>query len=135
MPFAPLETVTKKLIEIRASISYMRRRMREGKNKRHPHEYTPRLVIGIPKGVVTAPKKAAAQTYVFQIGSGNDAGKARLLPSDKGIAPRDLKGGLVFRFGYVPMLGNNIADRELVEVKALAGGGFEIALPAWFKAD
>ncbi len=136
MPFAPLETITRPLKEVKASISYMRFR-REGKKKKQEHEYTPRLVIGIPKAVVTAPKKMAAQSYVLQIGSGNDAGKARLLPAanGNGVTPRELKGALAFRFGYVPLLGDSVADREMVDVKALSGGGFELTLPAWFKAD
>jgi hypothetical protein len=137
MPFEICETVSGNLKEVKASISYMRYAVREGKKRRRPeNEYLPRLVIGIPKAVVTAAKKATSQAYVLQIGAGADAGRARLMPSDKGsVTPRELRGGLAFRFGYVPLLGNAIADREYVDVKALPGGGFEIALPAWFKAD
>jgi|GEM_PF-2223514 hypothetical protein len=137
MPFEICETVAGKLKEVKASISYTRYPIREGRRRRKPEsEYLPRLVIGIPKAAVTAAKKAASQAYVLQIGAGADAGKARLLPCDKGqVRPRELKGGLAFRFGYVPLLGNAIADREYVDVKALPGGGFEIALPAWFRAD
>lgn len=46
--------------------------------------------------------------------------------------PNMLKNAVAFRFGYVPMLGDEIADKEFVDGFAI-DGGFEICLPPWFK--
>jgi hypothetical protein len=68
------------------------------------------------------------------IGSGNDSGKARLAKGNGGVAVAHVLrgGGILLRFGYVPMLGADAAEREELDFRA-AGENFEFDLPPWFK--
>ena len=75
------------------------------------------------------------QPFTLSVGTGTDAGKARISPAVKGVVPTHFLHGLVFRFGYVPMLGTDAAEKEFVAVKAIGKDGFEIDLPPWFKAS
>lgn len=130
MPFEPLEFISKPLKDVQASISYRRNETKHGRSK------NPVLIIGIPVTAARDFKAKKDQMFGLSIGSGPDAGKARILPqSAPGVLAKHLKGGLVFRIGYVPMLGTDTAEKEFVPVKALTGNGFEITLPPWFKKD
>lgn len=143
MPFEDLITVAAAPKDALASISY--RRAEIGK-KLNPH---PKLIVGIPAKYCphnksSTPKKDAQVgkltpgLWSFMVGTGTDAGKARIMPSATGVHGRMLKAGaMAFRFGYVPMLGKDAAEKEFVEVRAVMsdkGQGFEIDLPPWFKA-
>ena len=80
-------------------------------------------------------KPKANQRYALQVGTGADVGKARIEPiTAGGVTPSIVKGGVTFRFGYVPMLGSDAAEKEFIEARATKTG-FEIDLPPWFKAD
>lgn len=141
MPFEDLITVTKGLPKDKvASISY--RKNVHGK-KPNPH---PKLIVGIPakfcpQNKAAGPKKGKdapdATLWTFQVGTGVDAGIARIVPADVGVHARILAGGaMAFRFGYVPILGKDGAEKEDISVRSIVtekGAGFEFTLPAWFK--
>lgn len=142
MPFEDLVTIANPPKDVLASISY--RRNTFGK-KPNPH---PKLIIGIPakfcpQSKSTGPKKgekaptAPTVMWTFQVGTGDDAGLARIVPADVGVQARALRGGaLAFRFGYVPALGKDAADKDYVPISNITtskGPGFEIKLPDWFK--
>lgn len=130
MPFDVVPTISKPLKDVQASISYRKNLTKLGRSK------NPKLIIGIPKLAMGSFKYDGKQVFQILIGNGEDVGKARIQPATgTGAAARALKGGLVFRFGYVPMLGDDSAEKEFVSVKALTNNAFEIVLPAWFKAD
>lgn len=145
MPFEDLITVAAAPKDAMASISY--RRAEIGK-KLNPH---PKLIVGIPakycphNKASTPGKKDAAKVgsmtpglWSFMVGTGTDAGKARIMPSATGVHGRILRAGsMAFRFGFVPMLGKDAADKEFVDVRTVMsdkGMGFEIDLPPWFKS-
>ncbi len=138
MPFEYVPTISAPPKDIFASISYRRNLTKHGKNR------NPKLIIGIPKSVCalfkssTKDKKTPPEFYYeFHIGTGTDKGKARILktnPGSVGVRATILKGGMVLRFGYVPMLGSSAAEKDMVEVKTI-DDGFEITLPSWFKGD
>jgi len=134
MPFSPLNFVSGIVAaKLDASISYRRNTSEHAKNKR------PKLIIGIPKAKAAGFKLDPKMWWTIQIGSDADAGKARIVPaatSATGVLCTELKGGFIFRFGYVPYLGDSAAERERVDVKVLPqNGGFELTLPAWFKPE
>lgn len=128
MAFKILEIVAPPRRAPQASISY--RRQKNGQNR----AAKPRLRIGIPEAVASTCDKNVK--FEFLIGSGPDAGKARIVKgATAGVDPIKMNhGGLVFVFGYVPMLGDDAAEVERVPVKAVKDG-FEIELPPWFKPD
>lgn len=128
MPFASVEFVTTAPRDSRASISYKR----PGKGLRGPAQ--PRLVIGLPLTICKDFKFGDKQRFALQVGDGADKGKGRIVLAPVGVPARILKGGAVFRFGYVPMLGEDAAEKEFVEAQPIKDG-FEIVLPPWFKAD
>lgn len=130
MPYEFLQTVTKPAKESRPSISYMR--FRSPKDPDNMKKRLPKLFIGIPKGMLSGFKPKQGELYEFYVGTGKDAGKARIVPGKAGISACVLKHAVAFRFGYVPMLGDEIADKEFVDGVAI-DGGFELTLPAWFK--
>ncbi|MBN8965845.1 MAG: hypothetical protein J0H89_10810 [Rhizobiales bacterium] len=128
MSFENVAFIAKPLKDVQASISYRKNATKLGRSK------NPVLIIGIPKTAMGEFKAKKEQTFIIAVGAGVDAGKARILPdTSDGVLAKHLKGGLVFRFGYVPMLGEDSAEKEFVPVKALGKDGFEITLPAWFK--
>lgn len=130
MPFQAIETVTKTAKATQASISYMR--VTHADAKRDRPRPLPRLIVGIPRGILGAFKPHKDKLYEFHVGTGKDAGKARIVLGVNGVTPSVLKHFIAFRFGYVPMLGDEIADKEFVNGRAI-DGGYEIDLPAWFK--
>lgn len=130
MPFQIVPTIAKAMKDVRASISY-----RRNLNTKKATSANPKLVVGIPQAVMNGFKPKANDLYALMAGTGADKGRARIVATKAGgVAPRILKGGAVFRFGFCPMLGSDAAEKEFVAVKSI-DGGFEIELPAWFKAD
>lgn len=127
MPFEVLETIKKELKASRPSISYMRFVSERTKKKNMP-----KLIVGIPRAILGPFKPKAETLYEFHVGSGKDAGRARIVPGKNGVAATTLKNFIAFRFGFVPALGDEIADKEFVDGRPI-DGGFEIDLPAWFK--
>jgi hypothetical protein len=124
MSFEPITFVAQSLKDVRASISY-----RRGSKKRSGLS-APRLVIGLPKTVVAEFKFKPDQTFGLLLGKGKEDGRARIVPNEGGVKPKILKGGCVFRFGFVPFLGDSAAEKELVPVSVVTGGGRLRADPA-----
>ncbi len=123
MAFEILPTITGSEKKTLASVSY--RRKRGGS--------IPRLMIGIPTIIAGDFRPKKGQLYAFHIGTGDDAGKGRILPSNDsgmGAQAKMIKGGVTFAFGRAPMLGKDEADKEFVPARAI-DGGFEIDLPPW----
>jgi len=112
----------------KGSISYRRLKYKNGARQEDP-----RLLITIPKAFTQGMTIAKGDRYVLMIGDGPDAGKARLIKSDDGEGSKVaiFSGAVSMRFGFVPMLGHDAADKESVEVRQV-DGGFEIDLPVWF---
>lgn len=132
MPFDVLTTITKTTARRSASISYRRNETKHGKSKQ------PRLVIAIPKAMIGGPVEKTDR-FVILIGTGKDRGRGRIMraePDNKGaISPTIFVGGIVFRFGHVPMLGDSAAAKEDMPLRILGDGQWEFDLPAWFKPD
>lgn len=130
MAFEKIETVKGPSKQLLASISYRRFGKKLGGQ--------PRLVIGIPKGIVGDCKLKDGMQFALTLGTGSDLGKLRIAGVDAGGAgAKMLKGSVGFHFGFVPMLGTDAADKEFVEAKLLPGKDpvFELIAPPWFKAD
>lgn len=128
MPFEAVATEPRVARQARPSISYMR----QSSEHRAIKNRLPRLNVSIPRAVLGAFKPNGTTTYEFHIGTGKDVGKARIVPGKNGVRALQMKHCVGFRFGYVPKLGDEIADREYVEGRPVEGG-YEIDLPAWFK--
>ena len=72
---------------------------------------------------------------MLQLGSGADKGKIRIKggKSKEGVEPKQLMHAFVFRFGYVPKLGDDIFDGGHRPVRKISDDEFEIDAPAeWF---
>ena len=71
---------------------------------------------------------------VLLVGSGADAGQIRIrgVKDDSGIEPKQLMHAFVFRFGFVPRLGeDSFEDRR--PVRKIGDDLFEIdGSPSWF---
>lgn len=143
MPFDVLTSITSEAKAALVSVSYARPQGRGGDKARRP-----RLVIGVPGAVLEGLKIPADQRFVFAIGSGKDAGKARIVMAADG--PASLRridrhgpkgnGGGVFRFGHVPALGTDAAVKEFVASRILdpkkeGGAVIEIDCPPWLKVE
>lgn len=132
MPFDVLTTIAKTTARTSASISYRRNDTKHGKMK------LPKLMIAIPRAMMGGPVEKADK-FLLMIGTGKDRGLGRIIraePEKEGaISPTIFVGGLVFRFGHVPMLGESAAEKEDMALRILAGGQWEFDLPAWFKPD
>lgn len=129
MPFEVLETISRIANaggKTSASIGY-RRHGEKGK--------LPVLIVTVPVRLVNGFKHGPDDRFQLHLGSGNDQGKARIVRSPVGVKVKPFKHHLIFRFGYVPMLGTDQAAKEDIEVKFLPPHSFEIKLPPWFKSD
>lgn len=129
MPFEPLPTVpAQKQLKDVGSISY--KRNARSRNKKSP----PRLIICVPT-IVNNGYIHKSDRVALLIGSGDDAGRAQLRKGKEGAAVAHVLrgGGIMLRFGYVPMLGVDQAEREELDFRT-NGDGFEFDLPPWFKA-
>jgi hypothetical protein len=134
MPFEPVEVVNKHNRPPQASISYERaeRKTRKGLTK----SKTPHLMISIPTTISGVSKK---KFFMLQLGTGEDAGKARIsgraAATKHTVERRDLMHATTFDFGFVPMLGDDAAAKEFVGVRKISDDEFEIDLPKWFSAE
>jgi hypothetical protein len=130
MPFEVLETETKHNRPIMASISYMRP-ARKGEPKKG---VKPQLLISIPTALSAISKK---KFFVLQLGKGPDRGKARITgqnaKSKATIEPKCMKYTQIFNFGFVPLLGDEIAGQEHIPVRKISDDEFEVDLPPWFR--
>lgn len=133
MPFDLLATVTKMNAPPQATLSYVPF-SRKGK---HKDDAKPRLCITVPTSVVTS----KAKSFVLMIGSGEHAGKLRLVGlvtkeqqqhlSD-GIKPTELAHALRFNFGYVPRLNDEIFDGERRSIIKINDDTYEIEVGKLF---
>ncbi len=133
MPFENVETITKQNMPPTAKISYMPPAPR-GKNTRRNEDAKPQLVISIPTTICGTAK---SKTFQLLVGSGADAGKIRIKGSktkDVGVEPKELMHAFIFRFGYVPKLGDDHFDGERRPVRKIGDDEFEIDVPgSWFE--
>ena len=127
MPFETVKTVSGSERKIRASVSYKKISTKKGGG-------LPRLVVGIPAIIADEITVRAGQRFVFQLGTGDDAGTARVAPAPNGdgIAPREVRGGLTFLFGVAPELGDDEEAKQFCKVEAV-DGGFQIEVPEWLR--
>lgn len=132
MPFEDLKFEVERSTKTMASISYMRPARKGSKSG---GKKLPRLAIAVPTVLTDQSSNKAGTRYGLQVGTGPDLGKARIVPSKKpdAVEPRDMKNCLLFRFGFIDRLGDEIADKEFVQARRLPDGSFEIDLPQWFK--
>jgi hypothetical protein len=133
MPFTVLPTILGKdgtVAKTKGALSYRRLKYKTGAKQRDP-----RLLISIPKFFTEGMTIKKGDRYELLIGDGADAGKARLIKSENGEGSRVqvFSGCVSLRFGFVPMLGHDAAEKEDIEVRQ-CDGGFEIDLPKWFQA-
>lgn len=135
MGFEVLETVTKENAPVVATVSYSRF-VRKDKRPASGKLVYPRLLVTIPTVICGISKK---KRFVFQLGSGNDGGKARISASGdkdkRGIEPVIMRNAYRFNFGYVPKFGMDAAAAEQVPVRRIDDDHFEIDLPAWFNSE
>lgn len=133
MPFEKLEfdsTATKATM---ATVSYMPTAGR-GRNVGIAGK-RPRLIIFVPKTICGTTK---ASTFALQLGSGNHAGKLRIVGGhdDKDVKPAELKYALRFNFGFIPRLGNDMFGAERLPLRKVSDDVFEIDVIAqWFEPD
>jgi hypothetical protein len=128
MPFEPLPTVpSDKQLKTSGSISY--KRNSRARNKKSP----PRLIICLP-AVVNNGAIRKDDRVELMVGTGPDIGRAKLVKSKDGAAlAHALRGGgILLRFGYVPLLGTDPAEREPLDFRP-DSDGFLFDLPPWFK--
>jgi len=125
MAFEILPTVSGAEKKVRASVSFRAAETKKGGG-------SPRLTVGIPATIAGSFNPKPDQLFAFHIGTDDDAGKGRIIPSNGsgGVSAKIIKGGVTFIFGRAPMLGPDEAEKEYVEVRAI-DGGFEIDLPPW----
>jgi|SRR5882724_2903925 len=133
MPFETLETITKKNIPPTAKLSYMPPQGRGKNGGKLARDPKPQLIVSIPTTVCGTSK---ANTFVLSLGNGKDTGKLRVTgaaKNEKGIEPKQLMHTFVFRFGFVPKLGEDHFDGEHRPVRKISDDEFEIDVPAsWF---
>lgn len=128
MAFEVVELAPKQVKQ--ASISYMRY-TRKGQAKKGS---LPRLVISVPSAIAAVGKR---KHFQLTLGTAGDKGKARLVGQNAAngctVQVRELKYAMVFNFGFLPALGNEIADKEPLVVRKVNDDVFEFDLPAWWK--
>lgn len=137
MAFENLETITKQNMPPMAKLSYMpptSRGKSAGKLSRDPK---PQLIVSIPTTICGTAK---AKAFALLLGTGDDLGKLRVKGLKKdaggGIEPKELAHTFLFRFGYVPKLGDDHFDGEHRPVRKISDDEFEIDVPAsWFDGD
>ena len=132
MPFEIVETETKDNMPPTALISYMRPK-RKGGGEYDRSKVKPRLTVTLPTVVCGVAK---SERFLFLLGSGTDAGKARIkgTKDKKGVKPSEFKSHLVMRFGHVPKFGDDIFDGERCAVRKINDEEYEIDVP-FLKAE
>lgn len=134
MSFEIVETETKDNMPPTATLSYMRPKPR-GKAAGGAYDRTkvkPKFVVSLPTVVCIA----KSERFLLLIGTGADAGKIRIrgTKDKKGVKPGEFKNHLLFRFGYVPKLGDDIFDSERCPLTRISDEEYEIDAP-FLKAD
>jgi len=131
MPFEILDTETKDNMPPTATLSYMRS-TRVGKNGGGAGKGKPRLIVTLPTVICIA----KSERFVLLLGSGEDAGKLRIkgTKEKRGVKPGEFKSHLMFRFGFVPKLGEDIFDGERCKFMLMQNAAYEIDAP-FLKAD
>lgn len=136
MPFETLETITKANMPPRAKISYMPPQGRGKSGGKTRDDAKPQLIVSIPTTICGTAK---SKTFVLLLGSGDEAGKIRIKGAKsqaEGIEPKELMHAFVFRFGYVPKLGDDHFDGEHRPVRRINENEFEIDVPvSWFEGS
>lgn len=132
MPFEAIETQPRDSRPPMASLSY-ERPSRKGKERAG----LPALIVSVPTTLAGLCKR---DRFRFEIGTGTDAGKARVCGIAKGVpgtsAPGTMmKNALVIRFGEVKALGDDAAAKEQCRVRKIDDNTWEIDLPPWFKIE
>jgi hypothetical protein len=134
MPFEEIETITKKNMPPVAKLSYMPPQGR-GKNAgKQKHDPKPQLIVSIPTTICGTAK---AKTFALHLGTGADKGRLRIkgVKNQQGVEPKELMHAFIFRFGYVPKLGDDHFDGEHRPVRKISDDEFEIDVPeSWFTA-
>jgi hypothetical protein len=135
MSFETLETITKQNMPPNAKLSYMTPQGRGKGATKLVRDPKPQLIVSIPTTICGMSK---AKTFVLSLGTGKGAGKLRVVgcaKNEKGIEPSQLKHSFVFRFGYVPKLGDDHFDGEHRPVRKIGDDEFEIDVPvSWFES-
>lgn len=133
MAFETLEVIGKHNEPPTAKVTYLRgiRAPKPGKPARPADERVkPRLWISIP---TTLCGTAKAKAFELQLGSGPDLGKVRVTGcksgSKGGVEPHELMNAFIFKFGYVPRLGDDIFE-DRYPVRKITEDVFEIDMPA-----
>lgn len=133
MSFENLETITKANMPPRAKLSYMRSTGRGKNGGKHKDDAKPQLIVSIPTTICGTAK---AKSFVLLLGTGADKGKIRIkgAKAKEGTEPKELMHTFVFRFGYVPKLGDDIFDGEHRPIRKISDDEFEIDVPeSWFE--
>jgi hypothetical protein len=134
MSFENLETVTKQNMPPMAKISYMPPQGRGKSVAKHNKDPKPQLIVSIPTTVCGTSK---AKSFALLLGTGADAGKIRIKGSKTGgagVEPKELMHAFIFRFGFVPKLGDDHFDGEHRPVRKVSDDEFEIDVPrSWFE--
>jgi hypothetical protein len=136
MSFENLETVTKLNMPPMAKLSYMPPQGRGKSVGKVKAEKKPQLILSLPTTICGTAK---SKTFVLLLGSGADRGKLRVkgtAKKEQGVEPKELMHAFVFRFGYVPKLGDEHFDGEHRPVRKISDEEFEIDIPeSWFEAS
>ncbi|WP_316214331.1 hypothetical protein [Bradyrhizobium sp. SZCCHNR2032] len=131
MSFIEIEFIPRGNEAPQAKLSYLRPKKRDGSNKPGAK---PELRITIPTAICGAAK---AEHFTLKVGAGDSAGKVRVAAAAKmgtGIKPSELKHVFVFKFGYVPQLGEDIFDDERCAVRKIDADTFELDVGKLFAA-
>jgi hypothetical protein len=132
MPFDDLYTIAKHNQPPMATISYSVKTRKPGPAK---NDKKPQLTIAIPTTICGISK---AKAFKLQIGSGDDAGKLRIVglkSGTSGVEPGEHAHFFRWNFGFVPKLGDDEFEGEKRPVRKIGDDAFEIDVPAsWFEA-
>ena len=125
MPFEIVETETKDNMPPTATLSYMRSPRASAKGGADAKK--PKLIVTLPTVICIA----KSERFVLLFGTGADAGKIRIrgVKDKKGVKPREFKAHLMFRFGFVPKLGEDIFDGERCKLTRISDEEYEIDAP------
>lgn len=93
----------------------------------------PACQIYLSAEFATAAKISAGEKFDLFIGTGDDAGAARLVRSDKGVLPaRSIaKGGIKFFCGHIEQFPGEKREREFVMAEVIDADTIEVVLPSW----
>jgi hypothetical protein len=131
MPFNDLDTVAKARAP-EATISYSNKVRKTGRAKA---DKTLQLTISIGTAICGTP---GAKAFKLQIGSGQDAGKLRIVGLSaevSGVIPTRHGRFHRWNFGFVPRLGDDQFQGEKRPVRKTGDDEFEIDVPtSWFEA-